>query len=40
MKNESEVLAWMVKVLFNYPLHSGKEPKKLGAYTRKVNHGV
>jgi hypothetical protein len=40
MKNKSEVMAWMVKVLFNYPLHSRDEPKKLGAYERKVHRGV
>ena len=36
MNNKSEVVAWMVKVLFNYSLHSRPEPKKLGVYTRKV----
>lgn len=40
MKNHSEVMAWMVKVLFNYPLHSRPEPKKLGAYTRRVSNGL
>jgi hypothetical protein len=36
----SEVMAWMVKVLFNYPLHSGKEPKRFNTYKRRVKHGV
>ena len=36
----SEVMAWMVKVLFNYPLHSEKEPKRLNTYKRRVNRGL
>ena len=40
MKHNSEAMAWMVKVLFNYPLHSGKEPKRLNTYKRRVNRGL
>lgn len=41
MTSDNKVMAWMVKVLSNCPLHSDIGNKKLGAYARKVvKHGV